>query len=505
MTEPAVAPSESVVARAFTIASARILVANMVGATMSFVFLAIVSPLPSTISKAKREHVIHVAGAVFAVFMVVMGVVVGLVMYRRLRAASAWAVEDRAPTRDEVARVLALPHTLLRPPGIIWLLAATTFGLLQVFLDTGWVVVLRVSTGILLGGLITSTLTYLLVERALRPAAALVLSYGLLDRPRAPGILPRVIVSWLLGSALPLVSVGLSQLFRTPAERGHLAAPTWFLVVTGTITGAIAMVVAAKSIAEPIRDVRNALGEVQRGRLEVSVPVKDASEVGLLQTGFNDMVAGLRERRRLQDIFGRHVGEEVARQALDRGANLGGETRDVSVLFADVVGSTAMAQQRPAEELVAALNAFFEAVVSAVRDEGGWVNKFAGDGALCVFGAPADLPDHRACALRAARGLRTRLDLLPAALGIDAGIGVSAGQVTAGNVGAEERFEYTVIGDPVNEAARLTEAAKSVPGHVLAGESAVAGAGDEARNWRCAGSDTLRGRDTPTAYYIPVA
>jgi adenylate cyclase len=285
-----------------------------------------------------------------------------------------------------------------------------------------------------------------------------------------------------------------------PAERRHLAGPIWFLVTVGVLSGAIAMVVAAKSVAEPIQDVRAALREVQGGRLEVSVPVKDASEVGLLQAGFNDMVGGLRERRRLQDIFGRHVGEEVARQALQRGVELGGETRDVSVLFADVVGSTTLAQQRPADELVRALNAFFEAVVTTVREEGGWVNKFAGDGALCVFGAPADLPDHRAAALRAARALRTRLAALP----IEAGIGVSSGTVTAGNVGAEERFEYTVIGDPVNEAARLTESAKTVAGQALASEATVAGAGDEAAKWAPAGTETLRGRAAPTTFYAPV-
>jgi adenylate cyclase len=129
------------------------------------------------------------------------------------------------------------------------------------------------------------------------------------------------------------------------------------------------------------------------------------------------------------------------------------------------------------------------------------VNKFDGDGALCVFGAPADLPDHRAAALRAARRLRDRLGVL--APGIEAGVGVSSGPVTAGNVGAEERFEYTVIGDPVNEAARITEAAKAVPERVLASEPTVAGAGGEAAHWQRVGEQTLRGRAAPTALYAP--
>jgi adenylate cyclase len=473
-----------------------LLVANLTGAVLSFVYLAIVSPVPPHVTPTVRAELQREGIIVFVVFMAVTGIVVGLILNARSISVSRWALEERAPTPAEVEQVLALPRTMLVVPESVWLLAATTFGIQQATFDLGWVLVVRVVTGILLGGLITSLLTYLLVERTLRPVSALVLSYGVLDRPRAPGIMRRIVVSWLLGSALPLLAVGLTQTVRTPQERQELAGAIWFLVAVGVVSGAVAIVVAAKSVAEPIRDLRDVQREVERGRLDVRVQVNDASEVGLLQSGFNDMVAGLEERRRLQDIFGRHVGADVARQALDRGVELGGETRDVSVLFADVIGSTTLAQQLPADELVTRLNEFFAAVVASAREEGGWVNKFDGDGALCVFGAPADLPSHRAAALRAALALRSRLTL-------DAGIGVSSGLVTAGNVGAEERFEYTVIGDPVNEAARLTEAAKTTPGRILASGPAVTGAGSEAARWRVVGEETLRGRTTPTVLYAP--
>src|SRR5207237_6672377 len=124
------------------------------------------------------------------------------------------------------------------------------------------------------------------------------------------------------------------------------------------------------------------------------------------------------------------------------------------------------------------LNRFFTGVVRVVADEGGWVNKFEGDAALCVFGAPADQPDHAARALRAARRLAAELERL----GVDAGIGVSSGRVVAGNIGAEDRYEYTVIGDPVNEAARLSEAAKTRPSRLAASEESVSRAGAEGRS-----------------------
>ena len=140
-----------------------------------------------------------------------------------------------------------------------------------------------------------------------------------------------------------------------------------------------------------------------------------------------------------------------------------------------------MARDRSPEEVVATLNRFFTAVVDTIAAEGGWVNEFEGDGALCVFGAPADLPDHTVCALRAAAALQQRLQRLD----IDAGIGVASGDVVAGNVGSETRYEYTVIGHPVNVAARLTDAAKLQPSRAL---SAVHGEG-----WEPAGTLELRG------------
>src|SRR5207244_3874861 len=149
-----------------------------------------------------------------------------------------------------------------------------------------------------------------------------------------------------------------------------------------------------------------------------------------------------REREQIRDLFGRHVGEDVARQALSRGLKLGGEAREAAVLFVDLVGSTSLATREDPTTVVALLNRFFAVVVEVVARHGGWVNKFEGDAALCVFGPPAEHPDPAGAALLAARelsaALRDRVPELPA------GIGVSAGVVVAGNVGAADRYEFTV-------------------------------------------------------------
>jgi len=150
--------------------------------------------------------------------------------------------------------------------------------------------------------------------------------------------------------------------------------------------------------------------------------------------------------------------------------------------------------------VVRLLNRFFEAVIIAVDREEGWVNKFEGDAALCVFGAPMEQVDHAARALRAAVTMR---DALTAVSGLDAGIGVSSGIAVAGNVGSELRYEYTVVGDPVNEAARLTDLAKSHPGRIVVSERTVDAAGASGDGWRPGDCVTLRGRSQPTQTFVP--
>jgi adenylate cyclase len=225
------------------------------------------------------------------------------------------------------------------------------------------------------------------------------------------------------------------------------------------------------------------------------VVVFDGTELGELQRGFNTMVDGLRERERVRDLFGRHVGREVAaaaeQQQLPR---LGGEERHVAVLFIDIVGSTKLVTSRPPIEVVELLNRFFAVIVEEVDRNRGLVNKFEGDAALAVFGAPVALDSPETDVLCATRTIARRLRLeVPEC---PARIGVASGEVVAGNVGARERFEYTVIGEPVNEAARLAELARSEPSRALASAATIAAASErERRFWRLGKPVKLRGYD----------
>ena len=411
------------------------------------------------------------------------------------------------PTVTELARVRALRMPYYRSVISVsnWCLGSV------VFIVASWPVASRsspvVAVATALGATATTIIGYLQSERVLRPVAVAALRGGVPENFKAPGVILRQVLTWVLSTGVPILAIVLAlvaskfQILTAPAER--LNTPLLLLAIAALVIGLAGTVLVAMSIADPLRQLRWALGEVQRGNYNAHMQIYDASELGLLQAGFNDMVRDLAERQRLRDLFGRYVGEDVARRALERGTELGGQERDVAVLFVDLVGSTQLASNRPAAEVVGLLNEFFRVIVDSVNRHGGFVNKFQGDAALAIFGAPIEHPDASGAALAASRELHD--DLLEVLGQTEFGIGVSAGRAIAGHIGAQARFEYTVIGDPVNEAARLTELAKLEPGHVLASAIAVSGALDaEALCWNVGETVELRGRSFPTQLARPL-
>ena len=480
----------------------RVIVANLVGAALVAIE-AILLGVPEAGDAQRAQHDGMLSGLAGLAYIALVIPVELRLSTRRAARTFGWVEERRRPTDEEIADTIDFPWWQSRRVFLYWLGAAGLFVVLNLSLGNNVGYCLRTGMHIVLGGLTASALSFLLLERFNRPAFTLALAGEPPGNARF-GLRWRLLLTWALGAAIPVAIIVTAPIGLTAERRAALTIP---LLVVGALALAAGLVLtdfAARSITEPVDALRDAQARVGDGALEVEVAVHDAGEVGLLQAGFNRMVAGLRERHRIRELFGRHVGDEVARRALSQNPELGGEVKDASMLFVDLTGSTSLAQRLPAQQVVALLNELFSAVVRATSAEGGWVNKFQGDAALCVFGPPGDEPDHAARALRAARRLQQELlGISSDHGGLDAGIGVSTGTVVAGNVGAEDRYEYTVIGDPVNEAARLTDEAKRVAGRVLASGSTIAAAREEADRWERCGSQLLRGREQPTELFTP--
>jgi class 3 adenylate cyclase len=477
--------------------------ASAVGAAMAMAYLVVLSPSAGCDSCDEPVAVeIAVVGGYFVIAAIVTDRLARLA-YRGMR----WLDDGRPPTDKERRSTLRLPGRIALLVLGTWVVAAATItGALAIGGADGRELA-RSATTITLVGLLISTFMAFVLERLGRPVFMRALEGEDVVLPgRWLGIQPRLLLGWLVSSAVPFINLLLLPFTTENEDRGDVGVTIFGLSVLGLVGGVAITAVAGRGIAAPLRDVRRALRRVGEGDLEVGVSVDASGELGQVQQGVNAMVTGLRERRRLQTLLGHHVGEEVAQLALSD-EQLGSEQRDASALFVDIVGSTEMAERLPPTEVVERLNDLFDVVVRVVGREGGLVNKLVGDGALCIFGAPTFQPDHATRALRAARGLQEAIAELGARHpGFDAGVGVSSGTVVAGRVGSEERYEYTVIGGPVNVAARLTDQAKSRRSRALAAAVAVEQASpDERRCWGPPVPIELRGIADPVEACEPVA
>jgi class 3 adenylate cyclase len=245
------------------------------------------------------------------------------------------------------------------------------------------------------------------------------------------------------------------------------------VMILAAVMSLIAAVTISRSITTPLIEVSDMAQRVQSGDLTAQVEVRSSDEVGVLARTFNTMTAGLRERERERDMFGRVVSPEVREKLLSGGLTLGGETLWVAVVFSDIRGFSTMSEQMSPEEVVAFLNEYLAEMTAAVRPWGGYINNFIGDAIVVIFGAPIDQPDKEWRAVAAALTMRDRLEQLNrqrAARGepiINNGIGIGTGAAVAGQIGSIERLMYTVIGDAVNVASRLETLTKDYPDYPI--------------------------------------
>lgn len=293
---------------------------------------------------------------------------------------------------------------------------------------------------------------------------------------------------------------------QLPKLLGSLFAVVLVLAGVLALIGAIVL---SGSITKPLIELSHTAERVQEGDLTATVDVRSHDEVGVLGQSFNTMTAGLRERERERDIFGRVVSPEVREKLLDGALDLGGETIWIATLFSDIRNFSTTSEQMSPQEVVTFLNEYLSEMTDAIRPWGGYINNFIGDAIVAIFGAPVNQPDKEFRAVSAALAMRKRLGELNqrrVARGeapIDNGVGIGTGEAVAGQIGSLERLMYTVIGDSVNVAARLESLTKDYPEHpiLINGPTAEALKGRDDLHLKSLGPLAVKGRVEPVDVY----
>lgn len=367
---------------------------------------------------------------------------------------------------------------------------------------------MKMLVGCLLLGLLFSLDMAMAAERTqLQEAVSGVATTGALQAYRSVArLLAGVSISVLVLMCAVLflvISKDLAWMTALPPEK--MAYATRAVLIEVVFVLAVVVVLTSNVVLQYSRNLRlrlqhqtRVLDLVARGHFDQVVPISGRDELALIASRTNDMISGLREKERFRDVLGKVVSPEIAHRLLaGEGLKLGGERRRLVILFSDLRNFTSFSESRPPEEVVRVLNTYFARVVRIVREHGGVVDKFMGDGMLAVFGL--DVPEA-ACdrALSAAMKMQHAVEVLAVELQLPLGMGVGihVGEVIAGNVGSPERLEFTFIGDAVNTASRLESATKQVGAPLVISQDVLSAlsAAMQALPWKALGEVALKGK-----------
>jgi len=286
-------------------------------------------------------------------------------------------------------------------------------------------------------------------------------------------------------------------------ERTYLVLALIGLVISAALGTWI-----ARGVSYPVLELARGAHKIAEGDYRHRVRVKQQDELGLLAGMFNKMSDGLAERDQVRDLLGKVISPQVAAELLQKGVTLGGEEREVTVLFSDLRNFTGMCEALPPQEMLAILNHYFTRMAAVVERRGGVVDKYVGDALMALFGAPLCNSDDADHALKAALDMVAAVDELNrewrargvAPIGV--GIGINTDVVVAGNMGSEKRLNYTVIGDGVNLASRLEGLTKTpeYEARIIVSASTLARAKDRYRTRRL-GEVAVRGKQSTTEIF----
>src|SRR4051794_36732850 len=371
-------------------------------------------------------------------------------------AALAWDAATNFPIRSFRANALAVSLIAALP----------TVVLIVVVLDLEWYAGPLLLAAAAVPAAYATLVNYFIAEYLMRPAIEDIAAHLPEDFEfTANGLLIRRRLKLVLPVFTAFVGLVVASLLTGRDGTGGLALSLAAAVGVGLAVSLELMVLLSRSVTGPIAALRSGVTRVREGDYEARVPVIASDELGELSHDFNLMTLGLEERDRLRETFGTYLDRDIAGIILSGRFPREGVEITVSIMFVDVRGFTSFAERADATEVVATLNALFEVMVPIVTRHGGHVDKFMGDGLMAAFGAPEGYADHADRAVAAGLEIVRAVNRPEAAL--EVGVGINTGRVVAGSIGGAGRLNFSIIGDPVNTAARVEAATRDTGDDLL--------------------------------------
>jgi class 3 adenylate cyclase len=393
-------------------------------------------------------------------------------------------------------RILNLPYIFWIFNLAFWILLSITGLLYLAFLldaPAKQTLLLMFRTAMI--GLIAANLSFFLMEdHARRILIPLFFPEGRLKD--VPGtfkvsIIRRIRILYLGGTSVPMIILLGTLAFTlwdtgvTGIQESQLSREIFlFTLVLSLIFVIISLrlnFLVGKSIVEPIKVMLGIIHKVRDGDFNQRIGVLSNDEIGTLGDAGNTMIAGLAERERIRETFGKYVTPEIRDQILDGRIPLDGERTEATLLFSDLRRFTSFVEETDPKEVIRSMRAYFTAMRKAIRSQGGLVLQYVGDEIESVFGVPLKCDDHKERAVLAALEMRKRLEILnderisAGKVPFRHGIGIHTGSVLAGNMGSEDRLSYALIGDTVNVASRIEGLTKLFDCDILVSQETTLG------------------------------
>jgi class 3 adenylate cyclase len=470
---------------------------NMLANLLGIFTMAVLNFLtPLDFIKAQKEYIFGEGGWVVLGSLWPLVLLLTTLLLHRLTRSPRETIRKigtprRVPSDYALRRILNLPIAAAFVNLAVWgLVAAGVVIYFRTYRDINLFHSLFLFFRSFMIGMVAAGLSFFLLENHLRtrwiplffPTGGLGSVPGAVRVP----VMRRIRALWGAGTLNPMIIL-VGTLFFTWFEVRDNPVPVEQLstdILRFTIALCILFVAIAlglnflveKSIRWPVQEMLKAVKRVGSGDFSHRIRVVSNDEIGILGDAGNEMIAGLAERERIRESFGRYVTPEIRDRILAGLIPADGERTSATVLFSDLRDFTPYVEGNPPEEVVDSIRTYFTAMQQAISRHKGLVLQYVGDGIEAAFGAPVPCEEHAEEAVKAALEMRRALEVLNrfrterGKSVFRHGIGIHTGPVLAGNTGSTQHLSYALIGETVNVAARIEGLTKQFQWDILISE-----------------------------------